>query len=45
VSITLKSTIDGLIYALLTVGTFGWSWRGSDVALHGAARIGARGHG
>ncbi|HWE52114.1 MAG TPA: hypothetical protein VG273_20135 [Bryobacteraceae bacterium] len=23
---TLKSTIDGLIYALLTAGTFGWLW-------------------
>lgn len=25
-SITVKSTIDGLIYALLTAGTFGWLW-------------------
>jgi hypothetical protein len=25
-SITIKSTIDGLIYALLTGGTFGWLW-------------------
>jgi hypothetical protein len=25
-SITLKSTIDGLVYALLTAGTFGWLW-------------------
>lgn len=25
-SITIKSTIDGLIYALLTAGTFGWLW-------------------
>lgn len=25
-SLTLKSTIDGLIYALLTAGTFGWLW-------------------
>jgi hypothetical protein len=24
--ITIKSTIDGLIYALLTAGTFGWLW-------------------
>ena len=24
--ITVKSTIDGLIYALLTAGTFGWLW-------------------
>jgi hypothetical protein len=24
--ITLKSTIDGLIYGLLTAGTFGWLW-------------------
>jgi hypothetical protein len=26
VSATLKSTLDGLIYALLTAGTFGWLW-------------------
>jgi hypothetical protein len=25
-SLTLKSTIDGLVYALLTAGTFGWLW-------------------
>lgn len=25
-STTIKSTIDGLIYALLTAGTFGWLW-------------------
>lgn len=25
-STTVKSTIDGLIYALLTAGTFGWLW-------------------
>ena len=25
-SLTIKSTIDGLIYALLTAGTFGWLW-------------------
>jgi hypothetical protein len=25
-SITLKYTIDGLIYALFTAGTFGWLW-------------------
>lgn len=25
-STTLKSTIDGLIYALLTAGVFGWLW-------------------
>ena len=25
-STTLKSTIDGLIYALLTAGAFGWLW-------------------
>lgn len=25
-SITLKSTFDGLIYALLTAGVFGWLW-------------------
>jgi len=26
---TFKSTVDGLIYALLTAGTFGWLWPGS----------------
>lgn len=26
VATTLKSTIDGLIYALVTAGTFGWLW-------------------
>lgn len=25
-SITIKTTIDGLVYALLTAGTFGWLW-------------------
>jgi hypothetical protein len=25
-SITVKATIDGLVYALLTAGTFGWLW-------------------
>jgi hypothetical protein len=25
-SITIKSTVDGLIYALLTAGAFGWLW-------------------
>jgi len=25
-ALTIKSTIDGLIYALLTAGTFGWLW-------------------
>ena len=25
-STTAKATVDGLIYALLTVGTFGWVW-------------------
>lgn len=25
-SITLRTTIDGLIYALITAGTFGWLW-------------------
>jgi len=25
-STTIKSTIDGLIYALVTAGTFGWLW-------------------
>jgi len=24
--VTLKSTVDGLIYGLLTAGTFGWLW-------------------
>jgi hypothetical protein len=23
---TIKEVIDGLIYALLTAGTFGWLW-------------------
>ncbi|HYS51207.1 MAG TPA: hypothetical protein VEM33_04970 [Burkholderiales bacterium] len=23
---TIRSTIDGLVYALLTAGTFGWLW-------------------
>jgi hypothetical protein len=23
---TFKSTIDGLVYALITAGTFGWLW-------------------
>ncbi len=27
-STTLKNTLDGLIYALLTAGTFGWLWPG-----------------
>jgi hypothetical protein len=25
-STTVKSTVDGLVYALLTGGTFGWLW-------------------
>jgi hypothetical protein len=25
-STTIKSTVDGLIYGLLTAGTFGWLW-------------------
>jgi hypothetical protein len=25
-NITIKATVDGLIYALLTAGTFGWLW-------------------
>jgi hypothetical protein len=25
-SLTIKQTVDGLIYALLTAGTFGWLW-------------------
>jgi hypothetical protein len=28
VSSTVKSTIDGLVYALLTAGVFGWLWPG-----------------
>ncbi len=27
-STTIKATVDGLIYALLTAGTFGWLWPG-----------------
>ena len=27
-SITLKSTFDGLVYALVTAGAFGWLWPG-----------------
>ena len=27
-STTLKSTFDGLVYALFTAGTFGWLWPG-----------------
>jgi hypothetical protein len=23
---TFRSTVDGLVYALLTAGTFGWLW-------------------
>jgi hypothetical protein len=23
---TIRSTVDGLLYALLTAGTFGWLW-------------------
>ena len=26
---TFKATVDGLVYALLTAGTFGWLWPGS----------------
>ena len=26
---TIKATVDGLVYALLTAGTFGWLWPGS----------------
>jgi hypothetical protein len=26
VGTTMKSTIDGLVYALLTAGAFGWLW-------------------
>jgi hypothetical protein len=25
-SITIKATLDGLIYAAVTAGTFGWLW-------------------
>jgi hypothetical protein len=25
-STTFKATVDGLVYALLTAGTFGWLW-------------------
>ena len=25
-STTVKATVDGLVYALLTAGTFGWLW-------------------
>jgi hypothetical protein len=25
-SVVLKETFDGLIYALVTAGTFGWLW-------------------
>jgi hypothetical protein len=25
-STTIRNTIDGLVYALLTGGTFGWLW-------------------
>jgi Na+-translocating ferredoxin:NAD+ oxidoreductase RnfA subunit len=25
-STTIKATVDGLIYALLTAGVFGWPW-------------------
>lgn len=25
-AVTIKATVDGLIYALLTAGTFGWLW-------------------
>lgn len=25
-SLTVKATVDGLVYALLTAGTFGWLW-------------------
>lgn len=28
-SMTFKSTLDGLVYALLTAGVFGWLWPGS----------------
>lgn len=27
-SVTIKSTFDGLVYASLTAGTFGWLWQG-----------------
>ena len=25
---TLRTTVDGLVYALVTAGTFGWLWPG-----------------
>jgi hypothetical protein len=25
-SFTIKEVVDGLVYALLTAGTFGWLW-------------------
>jgi hypothetical protein len=25
-AVTLKNTADGLLYALITAGTFGWLW-------------------
>jgi len=25
-SVTFKEVVDGLVYALLTAGTFGWLW-------------------
>lgn len=28
-SMTLKNTLDGLVYALLTAGAFGWLWPGT----------------
>lgn len=28
-SATIKSMFDGLVYALVTAGTFGWLWPGS----------------
>lgn len=28
-SMTLKSVIDGLVYALVTAGVFGWMWPGT----------------
>jgi len=31
---TIKATVDGLIYALLTAGTFGWLWPRLEVVFH-----------
>ena len=38
-SATLKSMFDGLIYALLTAGTFGWLWPGTARKSASAERL------